>query len=73
MTENKTVRKEAVSKKVKKSSRGIVSASKAGEESYFEAVKRKAYELYEKRGKQHGMDMHDWFIAENELRPLRGN
>ena len=73
MTEKKTVRKKAVSKKAKVSAPVIVSASNSGEESYFEAVKRKAYEIYEKRGKFHGMDLHDWLTAENELKPGLGN
>ncbi len=27
-------------------------------------VEKKAYDLYEKRGKQHGLDREDWFEAE---------
>ena len=29
---------------------------------------RRAYELYEQRGCQHGRDVDDWLLAENELR-----
>lgn len=31
---------------------------------YAQRVERKAYELYEKRGCQHGCDWQDWFEAE---------
>jgi hypothetical protein len=33
----------------------------------FEAVQRRAYELYLARGGIHGNDWNDWFSAENEL------
>jgi hypothetical protein len=31
-------------------------------------VRRRAYELWEQRGRQHGKDADDWFRAESELR-----
>ena len=31
-------------------------------------VRRRAYELWEQRGRQHGRDADDWFRAESELR-----
>ena len=31
-------------------------------------VARRAYELYEQRGGEHGRDLDDWLLAENELR-----
>ena len=33
-----------------------------------EAIARRAYELYELRGRQDGKDWDDWFQAEDELR-----
>ena len=33
----------------------------------LEMVEKKAYELYEKRGCQHGCDQQDWFEAEKIL------
>ena len=30
-------------------------------------VARRAYELYEKRGREHGHDLDDWLQAEREL------
>jgi hypothetical protein len=33
-----------------------------------EAISRRAYELYQARGGQHGADADDWFQAERELR-----
>ena len=32
-----------------------------------EAVARRAYELFEARGGDHGRDQEDWFAAEREL------
>jgi hypothetical protein len=33
-----------------------------------EAVQRRAYELYEQRGREDGHDFDDWLAAERELR-----
>jgi hypothetical protein len=33
------------------------------------AIRARAYELYEKRGRQDGQAQGDWFQAEAELRP----
>jgi len=33
-------------------------------EELYERVARKAYELYEQRGEQHGHDLDDWLTAE---------
>jgi hypothetical protein len=30
-------------------------------------IARRAYELYEKRGREHGYDLDDWLQAEREL------
>jgi hypothetical protein len=30
-------------------------------------IARRAYELYEKRGREHGHDLDDWLQAEREL------
>ena len=32
---------------------------------YIQMVEKKAYELYENRGCQHGRDLEDWFAAED--------
>jgi hypothetical protein len=32
-------------------------------------IARRAYELYEERGGEHGHDVDDWLRAERELRP----
>ena len=34
-----------------------------------DAVARRAYEIYESRGAQHGADLDDWLEAERQLRP----
>jgi len=39
----------------------IVSADAA------EAIRIRAYELWEKRGRQHGGDAEDWLVAEAEI------
>lgn len=33
-----------------------------------EEVRRRAYELWEQRGREHGMAEDDWYRAENEVR-----
>jgi hypothetical protein len=33
-----------------------------------ELVRRRAYELWEQRGRQHGKDADDWYRAESETR-----
>ena len=33
-----------------------------------EEIRRRAYELYEERGGQHGREQEDWFRAEAEVR-----
>jgi hypothetical protein len=34
-----------------------------------DAVARRAYEIYQRRGGNHGADLDDWLEAERELRP----
>ena len=42
-----------------------------GNDGIRESVSRRAYELYEKRGADHGRELEDWVKAENEvLSPL---
>jgi outer membrane protein TolC len=33
----------------------------------FERISRRAYELYEQRGRQEGRDLEDWLDAERQL------
>lgn len=35
-----------------------------------DAVARRAYELYERRGREDGHDLEDWLQAEADVRPL---
>ena len=37
-------------------------------EPIHEDIARRAYQLYEERGGEHGRDRQDWFQAERELR-----
>lgn len=39
-------------------------ASSANKPGVQEKIRKKAYELYESRGKAHGNDLADWFEAE---------
>ena len=34
-----------------------------------EAIARRAYEIYQRRGGDHGADLDDWLAAERELKP----
>ena len=34
-----------------------------------DAVARRAYEIYQRRGGNHGADIDDWLAAERELKP----
>jgi len=36
-----------------------------------EQIERRAYELYEQRGRIHGFDIDDWLQAENEVLDAR--
>jgi hypothetical protein len=38
-----------------------------------DAVARRAYEIYQRRGGNHGADLDDWLEAERELRPGRSD
>ena len=37
------------------------------------AIARRAYELYEQRGRGHGHDYEDWLLAERELQDAVGS
>ena len=39
-------------------------------EPTHEDIARRAYQLYEERGGEHGRDLEDWFQAERELRQV---
>ena len=41
-------------------------------EKVFEAVRKRAYELYCKRGYQHGSDFSDWVEAEKQVKKEMG-
>jgi len=42
----------------------------AAEPSHDERIRRRAYELYEARGKQPGAALNDWLRAEQEIRQV---
>lgn len=44
--------------------------SKAGWD--YECIARRAYELYEQRGRQEGRDLEDWLKAEEQLAGAAG-
>jgi hypothetical protein len=39
----------------------------------LDAIRRRAYELYEERGGQHGLHEDDWYRAEQEVRARSDN
>jgi DUF2934 family protein len=41
-------------------------------EGLEEHIRRRAYELYQQRGGEHGSDLEDWLRAEAEVRALTG-
>jgi len=55
---------------VKKKSENVKNGSapefKAGADRY-ECIAQLAYEMYEKRGREHGMDFDDWLEAERQM------
>ena len=36
-------------------------------EQVEEKIRKRAYELYELRGREHGLDLEDWLKAESEV------
>lgn len=42
-----------------------------GKDPLHEEIARRAYELFEARGRQHGRDWEDWFAAEHSIRASR--
>jgi len=46
----------------------IWSAAETAKSNGHDGIARRAYELFERRGRQHGRDLEDWLGAELELR-----
>ncbi|MGB7291350.1 MAG: DUF2934 domain-containing protein [Thermodesulfobacteriota bacterium] len=44
---------------------------KFDEETHNDLIRKKAYEIYEKRGRSHGKDLDDWIEAENIVKGKR--
>ena len=57
---------EAPAKTAKKKAR-----TGASDGEFEEKVRRRAYELYEQRGREHGRDVEDWLEAEAELSAMK--
>jgi hypothetical protein len=45
----------------------VASGARNGVPPSFEQIQRRAYELFEARGRAHGYDWADWYMAEHEL------
>ncbi len=43
------------------------------DQNVYEAIRKRAYELYCKRGRTDGNDMKDWFEAEKQVRKEMGS
>jgi len=54
-----------------KSIRQHTTQSSVSPEDLQEQIKRRAYELFEERGKVHGRDLEDWLQAEIEVLDAR--
>ncbi len=42
------------------------------DQKVYEAIRKRAYELYCKRGRTHGNDMKDWLEAEKQVKKELG-
>jgi len=43
----------------------------SGTPSLEDEIRRRAHELYEQRGGEHGHDLEDWLRAEEEIKEMR--
>lgn len=59
-----TVKKTTARKKVIDAHEQLDAQSKINQEEYSQQVSLKAYELFERRGCQHGNHLEDWLQAE---------
>ena len=59
-----TVQKTTARKKVVDAQEHLDAQTRIGQEEYSRQVALKAYELFERRGYQHGNDVQDWLQAE---------
>lgn len=51
----------------KNTGRKLASAVQAAPANIEEAIRRRAFELYEERGREDGRDFDDWLRAEEEV------
>jgi hypothetical protein len=63
--------KPAAKKKGARKTSAKAASRKAPPEPKDEEVRRRAYEIYERRGSEHGRDFDDWLEAEAEVRDER--
>lgn len=54
-------------KKKKNALKAVPTDSVVDNQAIYEIIAKKAYELYEKRGGQHGHDLEDWIEAERSV------
>lgn len=54
-------------KKKKNTLKAVPTESVVDNQAIYEIIAKKAYELYEKRGGQHGHDLEDWLEAERSV------
>ena len=57
--------KEIVKKRPKPVVKKVTKKAEVDFDVYIRMVEKKAYELYEQRGCQHGRDLEDWFMAQD--------
>lgn len=49
-----------------------IKLSAADETAWEELIRRRAYEIYEQRGRVEGEDLEDWLLAEADLKRQPG-
>ena len=55
-----------------KRKKNVSKAKPLNTNEFFAKVQKRAYELYEKRGHNHGCDWQDWFHAERQIKKELG-
>ena len=66
-----TIRKRSATPNIFKSALRSTRSNGNDSEALQERIQRKAYELYEKRGRVDGNDLSDWFEAERLVKSNR--
>ncbi|MBI2828452.1 MAG: DUF2934 domain-containing protein [Acidobacteria bacterium] len=66
MAERRKLQREGSDRRRQRTRSAAATATQNGHED----IARRAYDLFERRGRQHGRDLEDWLQAERELREM---